>query len=76
MSANPHTRDLNHLHLWMIGLSAASCAALAALIWARWCLAELTQAQAVKISDAIWMLISIHSLVVIVIATLLQSRRT
>lgn len=76
MSANPQTLNLNHLHLWMIGSSAASSAALAALIWARWCLAELTQAQAVKISDAIWMLISIHSFVLILVATLLHSRRS
>jgi hypothetical protein len=39
-------------------------------------LAELTQAQAVKISDAIWMLISIHSFVLILVATLLHSRRS
>lgn len=75
MNANPETRDLNHFHLCVIGVSAACSAALAALMWVRWCLADITQAQAVKISDAIWMLISIHSLVVILVVTLLHSRR-
>lgn len=62
MNAKPPARDLNHFHLWIVGVSAACSAALAALIWVRCSLIELTPTQAVAINDASWMLISIHSL--------------
>lgn len=75
MTAKPPPCALNHLHLWMIGSSAAFSAALAALIWARWSLIELTPNQSVAISDAIWMLTAIHSLVVMVFATLLHRQQ-
>ena len=72
---NPLARDLNHIHLWTVGVSAAFTAAAAALIWVRCSLSELTPIQIVKINDATWTLISINSFVVIVMTILMRCRR-